>query len=184
MFGQAYFKALVEIWKKTYSTDHTRFGSSQIQQEQYRFCRIEFFVMKWWTSWNWIFIRSDFVFERRLSSTRLLTTYKHLSAVRFKFNSMLVEFDSIDYWSSISQVDSVWQYWREVPFPRLHFFLNGFAPLTSRGSQQYRALTVPELTQQMFDAKNMMCAAEETFHGGCVRFKCILIDQLDLLCLC
>eukprot|EP00439_Symbiodinium_sp_Y106_P074862 s1294_g14.t1 len=37
----------------------------------------------------------------------------------------------------------------------LHFFMTGFAPLTSRGSQQYRALTVPELTQQMFDAKNM-----------------------------
>ena len=62
--------------------------------------------------------------------------------------------------------------------------MNGFAPLTSRGSQQYRALTVPELTQQMFDAKNMMCAAEEeTFQSCCVRFKCILIDQLDLLCL-
>lgn len=30
-----------------------------------------------------------------------------------------------------------------VPFPRLHFFITGFAPLTSRGSQQYRALTVP-----------------------------------------
>merc|ERR1719341_2380366 len=42
-----------------------------------------------------------------------------------------------------------------VPFPRLHFFMPGFAPLTARGSQQYRALTVPELTQQMFDAKNM-----------------------------
>merc|ERR550514_2612878 len=28
-----------------------------------------------------------------------------------------------------------------IPFPRLHFFLTGFAPLTSRGSQQYRALT-------------------------------------------
>merc|ERR1712027_43672 len=27
-----------------------------------------------------------------------------------------------------------------VPFPRLHFFMPGFAPLTSRGSQQYRAL--------------------------------------------
>jgi len=40
-----------------------------------------------------------------------------------------------------------------VPFPRLHFFMPGFAPLTSRGSQNYRALTVPELTQQMFDAK-------------------------------
>merc|ERR1739844_729449 len=38
-----------------------------------------------------------------------------------------------------------------VPFPRLHFFMTGFSPLTSRGSQQYRALTVPELTQQMFD---------------------------------
>merc|ERR1712098_958408 len=33
-----------------------------------------------------------------------------------------------------------------------------------RGSQQYRALTVPELTQQMFDAKNMMCAADPR-HG-------------------
>merc|ERR1711998_499870 len=29
---------------------------------------------------------------------------------------------------------------------------------------QYRALTVPELTQQMFDAKNMMCAADPR-HG-------------------
>merc|ERR1712130_623865 len=47
-----------------------------------------------------------------------------------------------------------------IPFPRLHFFMVGFAPLTSRGSQQYRAMTVPELTQQMWDAKNMMCAAD------------------------
>lgn len=51
-----------------------------------------------------------------------------------------------------------------VPFPRLHFFMTGFAPLTSRGSQQYRAVTVPELTQQMFDAKNMM-AASDPRHG-------------------
>ena len=28
--------------------------------------------------------------------------------------------------------------------PGLHFFMTGFAPLTSRGSQQYRALTVPD----------------------------------------
>lgn len=40
-----------------------------------------------------------------------------------------------------------------VPFPRLHFFMPGFAPLTSRGSQKYRAISVPELTQQLFDAK-------------------------------
>ena len=51
-----------------------------------------------------------------------------------------------------------------VPFIRLHFFMIGFAPLTSRGSQQYRALTFPELTQQMFDAKNMMCASDPR-HG-------------------
>jgi len=47
-----------------------------------------------------------------------------------------------------------------VPFPRLHFFLVGYAPLTSRTSQDYRILTVPELTTQAFDAKNMMCAAD------------------------
>jgi tubulin beta len=47
-----------------------------------------------------------------------------------------------------------------VPFPRLHFFICGFAPLTSRGTQQYRALTVPELTSQLFDNKNMMAACD------------------------
>jgi tubulin beta len=51
-----------------------------------------------------------------------------------------------------------------VPFPRLHFFLVGFAPLTSGQSQDYRVLTVPELTSQAFDAKNMMCAADPR-HG-------------------
>jgi len=47
-----------------------------------------------------------------------------------------------------------------IPFPRLHFFMIGIAPLTSRGSHEYHALSVPELTQQMFDAKNMMCASD------------------------
>nr|GEX78215.1 tubulin beta chain-like [Tanacetum cinerariifolium] len=51
-----------------------------------------------------------------------------------------------------------------IPSPRLHFFMVGFAPLTSRGSQKYTSLTVPELTQQMWDAKNMMCAADSR-HG-------------------
>jgi len=36
------------------------------------------------------------------------------------------------------------------------------APLTLRGSQQRRALTAPELPQQMCDAKNIMCAAAPT----------------------
>ncbi|ORX87635.1 alpha-beta tubulin [Basidiobolus meristosporus CBS 931.73] len=51
-----------------------------------------------------------------------------------------------------------------VPFPRLHFFMVGFAPLTARGSQDFRSLSVPELSQQMFDAKNMM-AASDPRHG-------------------
>jgi len=47
-----------------------------------------------------------------------------------------------------------------IPFTRLHFFMIGFAPLTSRNSQTYRNLSVSELTAQVFDAKNVMCAAE------------------------
>ena len=42
---------------------------------------------------------------------------------------------------------------------RLHFFMTALAPLTTRGSQQYCALTALELTQQFFDATHMMCAA-------------------------
>ncbi|XP_056647830.1 tubulin beta-4B chain-like [Diorhabda carinulata] len=47
-----------------------------------------------------------------------------------------------------------------VPFPRLHFFVPGFAPLTPRNSIKYRALSVSELTQQMFDSRNMMAACD------------------------
>jgi tubulin beta len=65
-----------------------------------------------------------------------------------------------------------------IPFPRLHFLLIGFAPLTSRGSQQYRALTVPGLTQQQFDAKNMMCAADPR-HGHCLTAACMLHGRMS-----
>ena len=51
-----------------------------------------------------------------------------------------------------------------VPFPRLHFFMPGFVPLTARGSEKYKAYTVKELTDQMFDAKNMMAACDPR-HG-------------------
>jgi len=47
-----------------------------------------------------------------------------------------------------------------VPFPRLHFFMVGYAPLTAIGSTSFRSLTVPELTQQMFESKNMMAALD------------------------
>jgi len=51
-----------------------------------------------------------------------------------------------------------------IPFPRLHFFMIGFAPLTARGSHKYQNVSVAELTTQMFDAKNMMCASDPR-HG-------------------
>jgi len=51
-----------------------------------------------------------------------------------------------------------------VPFPRLHFFMVGFAPLTAAGSHAFRSLSVPELTQQMFSPSNMM-AASDPRHG-------------------
>lgn len=47
-----------------------------------------------------------------------------------------------------------------VPFPRLHFFMVGFAPLTAQGSTAYRACSVSDLTQQMFSPKNMMAACD------------------------
>ncbi|KPP66630.1 tubulin, beta 4B class IVb-like [Scleropages formosus] len=51
-----------------------------------------------------------------------------------------------------------------VPFPRLHFFMPGFAPLTHRSSQQRDVLTVSELSQKMFDAGNMMAVCDPR-HG-------------------
>ncbi|ELQ74087.1 Beta tubulin [Trachipleistophora hominis] len=51
-----------------------------------------------------------------------------------------------------------------IPFPRLHFFMIGFAPLIAEGMASYRSYSVSELTQQMFDSKNMM-AASDPKHG-------------------
>merc|ERR1712209_319517 len=66
-----------------------------------------------------------------------------------------------------------------VPFPRLHFFMPGFAPLTSRGSQQYRPLSVPELTQQMFDAKNMMTACDPR-HGRYLTVAAVFRGRMSM----
>ncbi|XP_073966657.1 tubulin beta-1 chain-like [Choristoneura fumiferana] len=51
-----------------------------------------------------------------------------------------------------------------VPFPRLHFFMPGFAPLTAKNSFNYRAQNVAELMVQMFNPGNMMTAADPR-HG-------------------
>ncbi len=50
---------------------------------------------------------------------------------------------------------------------------------TARGSQQYRALTVPELTQQMFDAKNMMAACDPR-HGRYLTVAAIFRGRMSM----
>jgi len=47
-----------------------------------------------------------------------------------------------------------------VPFPRLHFFLVGYAPLGAKGFTNYSSSSIAELTTQMFDPKNMMAACD------------------------
>lgn len=47
-----------------------------------------------------------------------------------------------------------------IPFPRLHFFVVGFAPLIAIGTQKFKTYSVSELTQQMFDSRNMMTACD------------------------
>ncbi|CAG5015812.1 unnamed protein product [Parnassius apollo] len=66
-----------------------------------------------------------------------------------------------------------------VPFPRLHFFMPGFAPLTARNSQGYRSLTVPELTQQMFSPVNMMAACDPR-HGRYLTVAAIFRGRMSM----
>uniref|UniRef100_A0A0K0FU81 Tubulin beta chain n=1 Tax=Strongyloides venezuelensis TaxID=75913 RepID=A0A0K0FU81_STRVS len=66
-----------------------------------------------------------------------------------------------------------------VPFPRLHFFMPGFAPLAAHGVSAYNALTVPELTQQMFDAKNMMAACDPR-HGRYLTVAAMFRGQMSM----
>lgn len=47
-----------------------------------------------------------------------------------------------------------------VPFPRLHFFTVGFAPLASRATSSFKQTSVAELTQQIFDPKCLMAACD------------------------
>jgi len=47
-----------------------------------------------------------------------------------------------------------------IPFPRLHFFIVGSAPLTSEDSSKFRKISAKDLTDQAFDANNMMAACD------------------------
>jgi tubulin beta len=51
-----------------------------------------------------------------------------------------------------------------VPFPRMHFYMVGFAPLISRGVQQYASTSVQSLYSQCFHPHNVMCAVDPR-HG-------------------
>ncbi|XP_070534905.1 tubulin beta chain-like [Ptychodera flava] len=66
-----------------------------------------------------------------------------------------------------------------VPFPRMHFFMPGFAPLTSRRSQKYTNLSVPQLAQQMFDARNMMAACDP-HHGRYLTVAAIFRGRVSM----
>ena len=61
-----------------------------------------------------------------------------------------------------------------VPFPRLHFFQIGFAPLTAKSTEGYRKLSVQDLTAQMFSSSNMMAAADPRngrYLTACANFR-------------
>ncbi|XP_041974220.1 tubulin beta-4B chain-like [Aricia agestis] len=66
-----------------------------------------------------------------------------------------------------------------VPFPRLHFYTTGFAPLIARGCERYSAVSVPNLTLQMFDAKNMMVACDPT-HGRYLTVATIFRGRMSM----
>ncbi|CAK5079524.1 unnamed protein product [Meloidogyne enterolobii] len=51
-----------------------------------------------------------------------------------------------------------------VPYSRLHFFMPAFVPVYAKGCEDFYTQNVSELTQQMFDAKNMMVACNPR-HG-------------------
>ncbi|KAJ8704948.1 hypothetical protein PYW08_012268 [Mythimna loreyi] len=66
-----------------------------------------------------------------------------------------------------------------VPFPRLHFFMPGFAPLTARNALNFRAQNVPELMSQMFNSGNMMTAADPR-HGRYLTVATIFRGRMSM----
>ncbi|VDM44791.1 unnamed protein product [Toxocara canis] len=66
-----------------------------------------------------------------------------------------------------------------IPFPRLHFFMPGFAPLTARGAAAYRSLSINELIQQLFDSKNMMAACDPR-HGRYLTVAAMFRGRLSM----
>ncbi|ETN65587.1 beta-Tubulin at 60D, partial [Anopheles darlingi] len=66
-----------------------------------------------------------------------------------------------------------------VPFPRLSLLHARFRAVDVTWLAQYRALTVPELTQQMFDAKNMMAACDPR-HGRYLTVAAVFRGRMSM----
>jgi len=64
-----------------------------------------------------------------------------------------------------------------VPFPRLHFFMVGSAPLTAKSSREFTSLTVPELAAQMFEPRNVMAACDPR-RGKYLTASCLFRGKL------
>ncbi|KAG8949793.1 Tubulin beta-2 chain [Tulasnella sp. 424] len=50
-----------------------------------------------------------------------------------------------------------------VPFPRLHFLAPSYSPFVAPGRQAYQNLSIPELTNSLFDGKNYLVACDPRF---------------------
>lgn len=66
-----------------------------------------------------------------------------------------------------------------VPYPRLHFFTAGFAPLFASNTRSFHNLTVPELTQQLFNPTNVMAACNP-FHGRYLTISTIFRGKVSM----
>jgi tubulin beta len=66
-----------------------------------------------------------------------------------------------------------------VPFPRLHFFTSTFAPTSSPDLIQCNSLTLPQLTEQLFDSTNVMAACDPR-HGRYLGMTTIFRGEMSM----
>ena len=66
-----------------------------------------------------------------------------------------------------------------IPFPRLHFFMAGLAPLRSSASQAFYTESVEEITRDLFEAKNIMCACNPSA-GRYLTFAAMFRGQVEM----
>ncbi|KAJ7690050.1 beta-tubulin 2 [Mycena rosella] len=50
-----------------------------------------------------------------------------------------------------------------IPFPRLHFLMPSYAPISDPKSQSFQGTSVPELVQALFDRRNLLVACDPRY---------------------